>query len=230
MLIMERVLERASRLSRPIYLICSICLKMSWLVLLASWPSSASYTFAQSDNVTEKTTTGSTTKKPRWTIAIHGGAGGDLDRWTQQQRQVRIEGLRKALSTGTQMLEQSAKAIDVVEAVVRVLEDDPNFNAGRGAVLNEVGEYSLDASLMDGSDLSCGAIANVRKTRNPISLARGVRDKTPHVFLVGDEADVFGVQLGLPTENGEYFKTQEQIDSWQEWKKRQAAKKEATSR
>ncbi|MFM8569968.1 MAG: isoaspartyl peptidase/L-asparaginase family protein [Pirellula sp.] len=203
---------------------------MSWLVLLASWPSSASYTFAQSDNVTEKTTTGSTTKKPRWTIAIHGGAGGDLDRWTQQQRQVRIEGLRKALSTGTQMLEQSAKAIDVVEAVVRVLEDDPNFNAGRGAVLNEVGEYSLDASLMDGSDLSCGAIANVRKTRNPISLARGVRDKTPHVFLVGDEADVFGVQLGLPTENGEYFKTQEQIDSWQEWKKRQAAKKEATSR
>jgi beta-aspartyl-peptidase (threonine type) len=83
---------------------------------------------------------------------------------------------------------------------------------------------------MDGSDLTCGAVANVRKTRNPISLARAVRDKTPHVFLVGEEADTFGVQLGLPTESGEYFKTQEQIDSWNEWKKRQAAKKEATSR
>ena len=171
-----------------------------------------------------------TPAKPRWTIAIHGGAGGDLDRWSPEQRNVRIAGLRKALLRGTEMLEQSATATDVVEAVVRILEDDPNFNAGRGAVLNEIGEYSLDASLMDGSDLSCGAVANVRKTRNPISLARAVRDKTPHVFLVGDEADTFGVQLGLPTESGEYFKTQEQIDSWKEWKKRQAAKKEATSR
>jgi beta-aspartyl-peptidase (threonine type) len=110
------------------------------------------------------------------------------------------------------------------------LEDDPHFNAGRGAVLNEIGEYSLDASLMDGLDLSCGAVANVRKSKNPISLARAVRDKTPHVFLVGDEADAFGVQLGLATETGDYFKTQEQLESWREWKKRQEAKKQSTSR
>lgn len=199
----------------------------AWLAIVA-W--SVSFSFAQTSTVTETTKTESKQATPRWTIAIHGGAGGELERWTPAQRQARIEGLQKALRTGTQMLERSAKAIDVVEAVVKVLEDDPNFNAGRGAVLNEIGEYSLDASLMDGSDLSCGAVANVRKSRNPISLARAVRDKTPHVFLVGEEADAFGVQLGLPTENGDYFKTQEQIDSWKEWQKRQAAKKEATSR
>lgn len=168
--------------------------------------------------------------KDRWSIAIHGGAGGDLDRWTAEQRKVRIEGLQRALSRGKTLLEASGKALDVAEAVVRVLEDDPHFNAGRGAVLNEIGEYSLDASLMDGVDLSCGAVANVRKSKNPISLARAVRDKTPHVFLVGDEADAFGVQLGLATETGEYFKTQEQMESWREWKKRQEAKKQSTSR
>ena len=191
---------------------------------------STHHSLAQSNTVSDKTQAVSTSNKPRWTIAIHGGAGGELERWSQAQRQVRIEGLRKALKTGAGMLEESAKAIDVVEAVVRVLEDDPNFNAGRGAVLNEIGEYSLDASLMDGSDLSCGAVANVRKSRNPISLARAVRDKTPHVFLVGEEADSFGVQLGLPTESGEYFKTTEQIEAWKEWQKRQEAKKESTSR
>lgn len=191
---------------------------------------STHHSLAQSNTVSDKTQAVSTSNKPRWTIAIHGGAGGELERWSQAQRQARIEGLRKALKTGAGMLEESAKAIDVVEAVVRVLEDDPNFNAGRGAVLNEIGEYSLDASLMDGSDLSCGAVANVRKSRNPISLARAVRDKTPHVFLVGEEADSFGVQLGLPTESGEYFKTTEQIEAWKEWQKRQAAKKESTSR
>lgn len=172
----------------------------------------------------------SETKKPNWTIAIHGGAGGDLDRWNEEQRRVRIAGLKAALSKGREMLEQSASAVDVVEAVVRVLEDDPNFNAGRGAVLNEIGEYSLDASIMDGSDLSCGAVANVRRSRNPISLARSVRDKTPHVFLCGHEADEFGEQLGLPTAPPEYFKTEEQLESWRTWKQRQQAKKEATSK
>jgi beta-aspartyl-peptidase (threonine type) len=83
---------------------------------------------------------------------------------------------------------------------------------------------------MDGFDLSCGAVANVRSTRNPISLAKAVRDKTPHVFLVGQEADAFGQQLGLPTESADYFKTPQQIESWKQWQKRQASKKEATSK
>lgn len=198
-----------------------------WFFAMASSPL---FSLAQNNNVTDTTKTQTNSGKPRWTIAIHGGAGGELDRWSEQERQARIEGLQKALRTGTRMLDQSAKAIDVVEAVVKVLEDDPNFNAGRGAVLNEIGEHSLDASLMDGFDLSCGAVANVRSTRNPISLAKAVRDKTPHVFLVGQEADAFGQQLGLPTESADYFKTPQQIESWKQWQKRQASKKEATSK
>lgn len=169
-------------------------------------------------------------KKSTWSIAIHGGAGGPTGRWTDEQKQDRIVGLKSALKKGTEMLEQSASAVDVVQAVVQVLEDDPNFNAGRGAVLNSVGEVSLDASIMDGSDLSCGAVAGVTKVRNPIGLARAVRDKTPHVFLCGEAADLFAKEIGLPLETLDYFKTREQTENWEKWKQKQAAKGASTSK
>ncbi len=167
--------------------------------------------------------------KPTWSIAIHGGAGGDIDRWTAVQKQNRIEGLKAALQLGKDLLEKSTPAVDVVQAVVQILEDDPNFNAGRGSVLNSVGDVSLDASIMDGSDLSCGAVANVMTVRNPIQLARAVRDKTPHVFLCGDPADVFAKEIGLPQEPQAYFKTPEQIESWKAWQQKQAARSSGTS-
>jgi L-asparaginase / beta-aspartyl-peptidase len=166
----------------------------------------------------------------KWSIAIHGGAGGDVDRWSEQEKQARFDGLKRALNLGKEMLSKSAAAIDVVEAVVKVLEDDQNFNAGKGSVLNSVGEVSMDASIMDGSDLSCGAVANVMTVRNPIELAKGVRDKTPHVFLCGDPADRFAKELGLKIESQEYFKTEYQIDAWKTWKEKQAAKDNKTSR
>lgn len=171
-----------------------------------------------------------TEKKSTWSIAIHGGAGGASGRWTDEQKKDRIDGLKLALKKGTEMLEQNASAVDVVQAVVQILEDDPNFNAGRGAVLNSVGEVSLDASIMDGSDLSCGAVAGVTKVRNPIGLARAVRDKTPHVFLCGEAADLFAKEIGLPLEPLNYFKTREQTDSWEKWKQKQAAKGASTSK
>jgi beta-aspartyl-peptidase (threonine type) len=164
-----------------------------------------------------------------WSIAIHGGAGGDLSRWTDLQRKSRIDGLKAALNHGRELLAQSATAVDVAQAVVQILEDNPNFNAGRGAVLNSMGDVSLDASIMDGSDLSCGAVASVATVKNPIQLARAVRDKTPHVLLCGDPADQFAKELGLPQEKQEYFKTSEQIESWKQWKAKQAAKTSATS-
>ncbi len=168
--------------------------------------------------------------KSTWSIAIHGGAGGVPGRWNEKQIQDRIDGLRAALKKGTEMLQKSATAVDVVQAVVQVLEDNPNFNAGRGSVLNSVGDVSLDASIMDGSDLSCGAVAGVTKVRNPIGLARAVRDKTPHVFLCGEPADLFAKEIGLPLESLDYFKTREQIESWEKWKQKQAAKGGATSK
>ena len=171
-----------------------------------------------------------TQKKSTWSIAIHGGAGGPSGRWTDEQKQDRIIGLKSALKKGTEMLEQSTSAVDVVQAVVQILEDDPNFNAGRGAVLDSVGHVSLDASIMDGSDLSCGAVAGVTKVRNPIALARAVRDKTPHVFLCGEPADLFAKEIGLPLESLDYFKTQEQTENWGKWKQKQAAKDASTSK
>jgi L-asparaginase / beta-aspartyl-peptidase len=171
-----------------------------------------------------------TQSKPFWSIAIHGGAGGEPGRWNDKQIQDRIHGLKVALKRGKELLEKSAPAIDVVQAVVQVLEDNPYFNAGRGAVLNSVGEVSLDASIMDGSDLSSGAVAGVTRPRNPIALARAVRDKTPHVFLCGEPADLFAKEIGLPLESLDYFKTLEQTESWEKWKQKQAAKGGATSK
>jgi beta-aspartyl-peptidase (threonine type) len=168
--------------------------------------------------------------KATWSIAIHGGAGGEPGRWNEQQIQDRLDGLKAALTKGTEMLEKSASAVDVVQAVVQVLEDNPNFNAGRGAVLTSVGEVSLDASIMDGSDLSCGAVAGVTTVRNPVGLARAVRDKTPHVFLCGEPADAFAREMGLPLESPSYFKTPEQIKSWEAWKQKQAAAGGKTSK
>lgn len=175
-------------------------------------------------------TSNGSTPVTKWSIAIHGGAGGGSERWNDQQKKLRIDGLNAALRKGVNMLNESAAAIDVVQAVVSELEDNPYFNAGRGAVLNEAGEYSLDASIMDGSDLSCGAVASIMMIKNPIALARAVRDKTPHVFLCGPSADQFGVSLGLTTESPEYFKTPEQIESWKRWKERQNARANATSK
>ena len=172
----------------------------------------------------------SLSKPAQWSIAIHGGAGGAVDRWNAEQKLIRIIGLKTALTTGKQLLEKSASAIDVVQAVVQILEDDPHFNAGRGAVLNSLGEVALDASIMDGSDLSCGAVAGVTKVRNPICLARAVRDKTPHVFLCGDPADAFGKDQGLPMETLEYFRTPEQKENWETWRQKQANRGAASSR
>ena len=165
-----------------------------------------------------------------WAIAIHGGAGGEPGRWSEKQIQDRIDGLKMALSKGTEMLKQSATAIDVVQAVVQILEDNPHFNAGRGAVLNSIGEVSMDASIMDGSDLSCGAVAGLTKPKNPIGVARAVRDKTPHVLLCGEPADQFAKEIGLSLEGLDYFKTREQTESWEAWKRKQAGKGNATSK
>ncbi len=171
-----------------------------------------------------------THNKPKWSIAIHGGAGSGPDKWSDEQQQLRVDGLSKALKVGVGLLQKSTSAVDVVEAVIKELEDDPAFNAGKGTVLNEIGGFSLDACIMDGLDLSCGSVANITKIKNPISLARAVRDKTPHVFFCGTEADEFGISVGLPIEPPEYFITEEQTASWKRWKERQAARNNKTSR
>jgi beta-aspartyl-peptidase (threonine type) len=150
-------------------------------------------------------------------IAIHGGAGGDPAQWDDETKQNRRAGLAAALERGVELLRAEGAAMDVVEQVVRMLEDDPTFNAGRGCVLNSLGEHELDASIMDGKTLACGAVAGVRRAKNPVSLARRVMSDTRHVLLIGNGADQFAEILGVELRDADYFVTPRQRANWQRW-------------
>ena len=186
------------------------------------WIGLAASLLAQGDASVSDRSTGN------WSIAIHGGAGADPSKWTEEQLKLRLVSLEKSLQVGVGKLKAGAEAMDVVEAVVRALEDDPFYNAGKGAVLNEHGDAVLDASIMDGRDLSCGAIAGVRRIRNPITAARRIISETTHVFLTGEGADQFAEKIGLEMVDGEYFKTPDQLKNYQEWQRREAARGSTT--
>ena len=140
-----------------------------------------------------------------WAIAIHGGAGGDPAKWDEAKVRARKMGLRRALQAGCDSLKSGGSAIDTVETVIRILEDDAIFNAGRGAVLTDEGRAELDASIMDGSSRACGAVAGLTTVKNPISLARRVMTETKHVLLVGPGADQFAAEQGVPLVQPQYF-------------------------
>lgn len=152
----------------------------------------------------------------KYAIAIHGGAGPHPQVYSAKSIQSRRDSLKQALQLGTDMLNNGDKAIDVVEKVVRFLEDDPQFNAGVGAVFNSVGGHELDASIMDGRDLSCGAVAGVSTVKNPISLARLVKDKTRHVLFAGDGAEAFAKKMGVEMVDPKYFDTER---TWQRFQR-----------
>jgi len=145
-----------------------------------------------------------------WKLVIHGGAGamrpdqGDADH-EERARQ----GLREALDAGATILSEGGSSIDAVEAAVRVLEDDPCFNAGRGSTLNAEGLVELDAAIMDGGNRRAGAVAGVRTTRAPISLARVLMERGPHVFLSFEGADRIAREAGLEQVENSWFVTGE---------------------
>ncbi len=141
-------------------------------------------------------------------IAIHGGAGtlSRKDMSEAQEKDYRA-GLDAALDAGYAVLARNGSSLDATIAAVRVLEDNPLFNAGRGAVLDRNGEAQLDASLMDGRTLGAGAVTGLKHVKNPIELARLVMDKSPHVMLVGEGAEEFAKLQGLELVPNEYFRT-----------------------
>jgi L-asparaginase / beta-aspartyl-peptidase len=147
---------------------------------------------------------------PQWKLVIHGGAGamrpthGDSDH-EQRARQ----GLRDALDAGAAVLADGGKSVDAVEAAVRVLEDDACFNAGRGSTLNAEGLVELDAAIMDGSNRRAGAVAGLKTTRAPISLARILMERGPHVFLSYEGADRMAREAGLEQVDNSWFVTGE---------------------
>lgn len=155
------------------------------------------------------------TAAPRWALAIHGGAG-TIPRDIPPERAAAYRAaLARALALGAAALEAGEPALDVVEEVVRLMEDEPLFNAGKGAVFTALGTHELDAAIMDGRDLSAGAVAAVRTVRNPISLARLVMTDTPHVLLVGEGAEEFASEKGVERVDNSWFDTPERRAAWE---------------
>lgn len=142
-------------------------------------------------------------------IAVHGGAGtlARADLTPESEREYR-GGLRRALSAGFEVLERGGASLDAVVAAVRVLEDDPLFNAGHGAVVAANGAHELDASLMDGRELRAGAVTGVRHVKSPIELARLVMERSPHVMLAGPGAEEFALEQGMVPVPNSYFATE----------------------
>jgi beta-aspartyl-peptidase (threonine type) len=152
-----------------------------------------------------------------WAIVIHGGAGpmtkANLD--TSLERQYK-EALTTALHTGKKLLSEGGTALDAVEMTIRVMEDNPLFNAGKGAVFTHEGKNELDASIMDGSNMAAGAVAAVTDIKNPISAARMVMARSPHVLLTGAGASQFAKEQGLEIVPPSYFYTQRRWNDLQE--------------
>ena len=161
------------------------------------------------------------TAKPQreWKLVIHGGAGTIARASMTAEKDTAIRAaLDDALDIGSRILSSGGDALDAVEATVKALEDDPNFNAGKGSVLTYDGVHELDASIMDGRTRAAGAVAAVTATKNPIKLARTVMEKSPHVLLAGEGADLFSKEQGLEQVPNDYFSTPERVRQLDEMK------------
>lgn len=152
---------------------------------------------------------------PHWALAIHGGAGVISKDMPEERRKEYYAGLEKAMAAGKKVLTGGGTALDAVEQVILVLEDDPLFNAGKGAVYTHEGTHELDAAIMDGSDRSCGAVTGIKTVKHPILLARLVMEKSPHVFMAGAGAEAFAERFGLERVENSYFDTERRWDALQ---------------
>jgi beta-aspartyl-peptidase (threonine type) len=160
-------------------------------------------------------------------LVIHGGAGVTPKEVTPEKEKLIRAGLQKALETGYAVLKAGGSSLDAVSKTIVVLEDDPEFNAGKGAVFNHDGKNELDAAIMDGATLRAGSVANVHKVKNPILLARAVMEKSPHVMLVGDGAEEFAQSIGMPLVDPKYFYTEKRWQELQQALKEEAAKEKS---
>ncbi len=153
------------------------------------------------------------TTRTQYVLVIHGGAGTILQsQMTPEREKAYRRALDSALYLGEEVLRTGGRAIDAVEVSVRSLEDNPLFNAGKGAVFTHDGTNELDAAIMDGKTLGAGSVAGVTTIRNPITAARAVMEKSPHVMMAGRGAEEFAAQQGLPVVDPSYFYTEER---WQ---------------
>jgi beta-aspartyl-peptidase (threonine type) len=155
-------------------------------------------------------------QNPRLGFVIHGGAGvikrGSLTPAKEKEYRAKLE---EALLAGYKALQSGKSGLDAVEIAIRMLEDSPLFNAGKGAVFTADGKNELDASIMNGKTLAAGAVAGLHHVKNPITLARAVMEKSPHVMMVGDGAEKFAKEQNIELVDEKYFWTQERWDALQ---------------
>ena len=135
-------------------------------------------------------------KQQRFVMVVHGGAGTILKKnMTPEKEKAYMAGLQSALMAGYMVLNKGGSALDAVESAVKILEDNPLFNAGKGAVFTSEGRNELDAAIMNGKNLAAGSVASVTTIRHPISAARAVMEKSPHVMMIGKGAETFASRM-----------------------------------
>ncbi len=150
----------------------------------------------------------------KWALVLHGGAGViERSSMTPEAEANYRAGLKEALTAAANVLDKGGSALDAVEAALKLLEDNPSFNAGRGAVFAADGTNQLDAAIMDGETMRAGSVADVQRTRHPISLARAVMEQSPHVMLIGSGADDFAAHVHLEQVPPSFFFTEHR---WQQ--------------
>jgi len=166
-------------------------------------------------------------QKPKLGFVIHGGAGvitrGSLTPEKEKEYRAKLE---EALMAGYRALQAGKTSVDAVEIAIRILEDSPLFNAGKGAVFTNDGKNELDASIMDGKTLGAGAVAGLHRVKNPITLARAVMEKSEHVMMIGDGAEKFAAEQKIELVDPKYFWTQPRWDALQKILKEEKEKSE----
>jgi len=161
----------------------------------------------------------SSTKENKIGLVVHGGAGTmERGKMTPEGEREYRAGIENALRAGWEILQHGGSSLDATEAAVRVFEDNPLFNAGKGSVFSAAGTIEMDAAIMDGRTVRAGAVAVVQHVKNPISLARLVMEKSPHVLMSGAGAEDFAKQHGIELVDAKYFFTQERWDALQKTK------------
>ena len=169
-------------------------------------------------------------QNPRLAFVIHGGAGvitkGSL---TPEKEKAYRDKLEEAVLAGYKALQAGKTSVEAVEIAIRILEDSPLFNAGRGAVFTHDGKNELDSSIMDGKTLAAGAVAGLHHVRNPITLARAVMEKSPHVMMIADGAEQFAKEQKIELVDEKYFFTQERWDALQQILKEEKEKEKSAA-
>jgi len=164
-----------------------------------------------------------------YSIVIHGGAGNISPEFIPPDKAAALEEkLTEALGCGTKILSGGGSSLDAVEEVIRILEDSPLFNAGKGAVFNHAGRNELDASIMDGNTLNAGGVTGVGDIKNPISAARVVMDKSSHVLMMGTGASLFAAMHGVEIVDSTYFYTEKRWKDLQKLLEKEEVEKYGT--